>query len=224
VPDDLLPKRRLQSATEREVLSERARKDRAVSSSENGIATGVSTGVPIDDGDVTGQHEVGLITESELAEARARRAPEDRLHLLERKHDIVVDRLGKVEVTVAGLAGEMKVLPDLIGTMKDATKAMQERDHVTFTAKVDVEKAAAQAEIEIDKAKEIADAQAQAEIDKAKEIAATKVAVAKERDVIDARKARRKRWTYVIGGGVAALSVVKHLFEYAGQFIHWMFH
>lgn len=91
--------------------------------------------------EVTGQYD----DPEELAAARARRPVPDRLAKLEQKHDEFRDavdkRLNAVEVAVASVGGEMKVIPRLVDAMQEATKALQQREHVTLTAKVEVDKA-----------------------------------------------------------------------------------
>lgn len=85
----------------------------------------------------------GKYTGAELQEIRSRRPTDKRLERLEQFKDEVIERLGGVEVQVAEMKGELKILPSLIETMQSATAAMQQREHVTFTAKVDVDKAQA---------------------------------------------------------------------------------
>lgn len=102
--------------------------------------------------EVTGQY-----SGDELRAIRSKRTTSERLERLEVKHDDLKqdfgNRLGRVEIAVADMGGQFKIIPSLINTMQDATKAMQQRDHVTFTAKVDVDKAVAIDVVEASKAK-----------------------------------------------------------------------
>lgn len=91
--------------------------------------------------------------DEERKQLRSGRTAEHRLEKLETKTDQIVDRLGKVEITVADFGGQMKILPKLVEAMENATVALQQRDHVTFTAKVDVDKAQAIGEVEVQKTK-----------------------------------------------------------------------
>lgn len=84
----------------------------------------------------------------ELRDIRARRPTPERVQRLEEKHDALLakldehgERIGRVEVAVAGVGGKMEILPKLVESLQDATKAMQQREHVTLTAKVEVDKA-----------------------------------------------------------------------------------
>lgn len=100
--------------------------------------------LPVDfEEDLTGNYKG-----DELKELRSKRPTDKRLEKLEGFKDEVIERLGKVEVAVADLGGQMKIVPELIGAMKDATAAMQQREQVTFTAQLDVSKAQALGEIE----------------------------------------------------------------------------
>lgn len=101
----------------------------------------------------------------ERAAFRAARDDDKRLALLEEKADNasekadaqekkldgVIDRLGKVEVAVAGFSGEMKILPSLVDSMNKATDALRAREHMIVTTKVDIDKAQALADVEVKK-------------------------------------------------------------------------
>ena len=50
------------------------------------------------------------------------------------------------------MRGQFKVIPRLVDAMENATKALQQRDHVKFTATVDVEKAKEMSKVETDTA------------------------------------------------------------------------
>lgn len=95
----------------------------------------------------------------ELAEMRARRPVPDRLGRLEEKHDEfrtkVEERLDKVENTVANFGGQMLVIPRLLDGLESATKAMQQREHVTFTSKVELDTAKKLADVDVGKAAQL---------------------------------------------------------------------
>ncbi len=116
--------------------------------------------------EVTGNYQ-GL----ELEDKRNIRHPTERLSRLEKKADkfeakidTLDERMGRVEVAVADVGGQMKVLPDLVDAMKDATatakeatKAIQQQSHMTFTAKVEVDKAKELGKVEVETAQTVAD-------------------------------------------------------------------
>ncbi len=141
--------------------------------------------------EVTGQH-----SGEELRKMRARRTTGERVDRLEVKHDhsdAKIDahgeRIGKLEVVVADFGGQMKILPDLVDTMKSATNALQRREDVTFTAKVGVHSAQALEEIEVGKAGKL--------------------------DVIHAKQTRRERWTKILGiaaGGGGLIEILHRIF------------
>lgn len=79
---------------------------------------------------------------------------------LRREMKIMRSDVNKVQVAVADISGQMKVVPDLVEAMKDATSAMRLRDHVTLTAKVEVDKAEKLAEVKVGEAKKIDNVQA----------------------------------------------------------------
>lgn len=62
-----------------------------------------------------------------------------------------------VKVAVADMGGQFKVIPQLVETMQGAIDALHRREHVTFTAKVDVDKAKEEARVELDTAEKIDD-------------------------------------------------------------------
>ena len=178
MPDDL--KKRPQTATQRELVSEAARAERlaaqrAAERVRAAIAEATaeaSSGAPafaveaVDE--VTGKHDG-----DELAALRAMRPPEDRLDRLERKHDKLADDVGDVRESMGRIEGTLAVLPTTIAqafaVAQSAASAQTQTAHVVMTAQVDIDKA-------------------------------TKL------DVIDARKARRalaaKIVAAVLGSGV----------------------
>ena len=128
--------------------------------------------------EVTGRYEG-----EELADRRADRHPEDRFRHIEKNQDQtraeitkMSERIGKVEVAVADVGGQMKVIPRLVDAMEKATEALQHRDHVTFTAQVDVEKAQELGEVEVHTAKELGAVEVKTVATKAKWALLTKIA------------------------------------------------
>jgi hypothetical protein len=98
-----------------------------------------------------------------LRAARARRSTIERIARIEDKSDMHAqaleeikaqqarhdDKLSKIVVDVADMGGQFKVIPRLVEAMEKATDGLQQREHVTFTAKVDVDKAQALGEVKI---------------------------------------------------------------------------
>lgn len=66
-------------------------------------------------------------------------------------------RFSKMEIVVADVGGQMKILPKLVETMEKATDALRQHAHVKFTAEVDVNKQKQISEIKVGEAKEIGD-------------------------------------------------------------------
>ncbi len=140
--------------------------------------------------EVTGKYEG-----DELKSMRARRPTDERITRLEEKHDKleskvdkldgkvdqVDDKVDKMAVSVAGMEGQFKVIPRLVDSMEKAIESMNEREHVKFTATVDV--------------------------DKAKQLSKVEIEAAEKKDEIDAGKAKREWITkaFAIGSTIAAI-------------------
>lgn len=77
----------------------------------------------------------------ELRERRSLREPEKRIERLEDKHDKLVTVVTEMRVEVAEMSGKLEVLPDLVQAVQQSTIRAREREHVTFTAQVDLDKA-----------------------------------------------------------------------------------
>ena len=128
--------RRLQSQTDRDVEGMRAKKERE----RREVA------VPIELPDeITGKHEG-----EELKMYRSKRPTEERIERLEdkhdaldAKHDTLASSVHKIDTNISEMRGEMKILPRLVDALEDAAKGTREREHVTLTAKVDVDRAQA---------------------------------------------------------------------------------
>lgn len=91
-------------------------------------------------------HEVtdavtGVLAGPALSEARAKRPTNERLERLELDKDKTHERLGKIEVAVANIDGKMAILPQLVSALQDNTRAMQDREKITLTASVELDKA-----------------------------------------------------------------------------------
>lgn len=139
-------RRRLQSATDRDIESDRARRERASASGE--------VVDPIPD-EITGRYEG-----DELEMYRSKRGTDERITRLESKHDKLteahqelVKSVGKVAQGVSEMRGEMKVLPRLVDALEKAAERRANDDHVTLTARVDVERARAMEPVEAAKAR-----------------------------------------------------------------------
>ena len=93
---------------------------------------------------------------------------------------------------VGKIDGQEKVLIEMLGLVKKSA----ERDHVTFTAKIDVDKAHELAKVEVSKAEGLA-----------------KVEVSKEQglDTVAARKLRRDTIAKIVAGGLGGGGVIELL-------------
>lgn len=87
------------------------------------------------------QEVTGVLQGDALRAARGKRTTEERIERIETKQDEDRARLGRMEVTLAGIGGQMQVLPQLVTAVQDATRAMQERDQMRERAKTEVETA-----------------------------------------------------------------------------------
>lgn len=141
-------RRRLQSATERDIESDRARKERDSMTASGEVLD------PVPD-EITGRYEG-----DELEMYRNRRTTDERIVHLERKHDKLTeahqklaDSISRVANDVSEMRGEMKVLPRLVDALEKAADRRADADHVTLTAKVDVERARALEPVEAAKAR-----------------------------------------------------------------------
>lgn len=117
------PPRRLQTSTERDlegVAQRRARESTPI--------------VSVPD-EITGQYEG-----EELAAARARRPTAERVARLEVKHDALAGVVSDTREEVAKMSGKLDVLPDLVRAVQQSGERSAAREHVTFTAQVDVAK------------------------------------------------------------------------------------
>jgi hypothetical protein len=175
-PPTLAPKHRVQSQDERDAEGFAARKERELAVPRSEFVTE----------EYTDKHE-GI----ELDELRETRKPIDRIRRLERKGDVTSADLKDVRSDVKELSGHVSDLREdvagaigkiegqapVLSELLSIVKKSSDRDHVTFTAKVEVDKAAELAKTEVAKANELA-----------------KVEISKEEalDVYSARKARRK--------------------------------
>lgn len=113
------PAKRQQTQTERDLDGLAARRERARSA---------PFGVPVTFDEVTGNYEG-----EELAQMRARRPTDMRLRILEQKqdddradHKALVAKVDQIHVDVAGMRGELSVLPKLLDLLegKEQTKRL----------------------------------------------------------------------------------------------------
>ena len=193
-----------QSQTERDVESYEKKKERDSGLHETIVrrdSPGLSEAIPrpFEGEDVTGNYEG-----EELRARRSRRPTGERLNRLEDKHDALVLTVGETRDMVLEtrgdvreIHGELKVLPDLMSLVRGVAQGAQERNHVTVTTKLDVEKAREEAKIEIEKAEALT---------------GLEIAQAKELDGIKARADRRKlvtKWVGAIVGMPALWELIK---------------
>jgi hypothetical protein len=101
-----------------------------------------------------------------------------------------------VSGAVGKLDGQKEALTELIGLVKKSAEHSAERDHITFTTKVDVNKANELAKVEVSKAEGLA-----------------KVEVTKEEglDKVQAKKDRRATIAKIAGGVLGGGSIVELL-------------
>lgn len=202
MPDDDDRRRRPPSSTERDLESERARRDRA--SGHQRVVERIDPPAFIHE-EITGQY-----ADEDLAHLRAQRPVDERIARLEVKADAaanshddlrgdvkklstkvqnLADQVADVRAEVADVGGQLKILPNLITTMRDATNALQHREHVTFQARVDVDREQEKSKIHVREAEVL--------------------------DVISQRKVRRKRITLFIGGVISLVT--------SGTVLGWLF-
>jgi hypothetical protein len=154
------------------------------------VAAQLATPEPIYEvDDLTGQHQAGLITKEQLRERRGTRTPGERMDKLE-------DRVDELHGDVREIKGSLSVLPQLASNVAALSSHMLERDHVTFTAQVDVDTAKKTADIE----------------------KAAAIAVAEKKDEIKDRASRREsrrklvnKWLGLAGGVVVVAAIHKLL-------------
>jgi hypothetical protein len=96
-----------------------------------------------EDAPITGVH-----SGEELARARAARPTDQRIGRLEEKHDRLDRIVGDIRADVSETKGKVSLLPKLIDESLRAVNDMRAREHVTFTAQVDVDRAKTVATIE----------------------------------------------------------------------------
>jgi hypothetical protein len=170
--------------------------------------------------EITGKYEG-----TELEQYREQRPPTDRLKRLEKKHDDLKDDVKKkheelkddvkdvradvkelaghvsdlredVAGAVGKLDGQQPVLKEMLSLVKRTADHASDRDHVTFTAKVDV-----------DKAHELA----RVDVEKAAELAVIEVTKEEQVDTVKAEHDRRKRNLKIIGLLASGGSVIELL-------------
>lgn len=90
----------------------------------------------------------GRFEGEELELARARRPTEERIARLEQKHDSLDEKVDRIDVAVAGIAGQMEIVPALIESLRDELKASRENEHVVLKQTLDIGKHEATARID----------------------------------------------------------------------------
>jgi hypothetical protein len=117
--------RRLQTQTERDMDSLRARKERE------------GAGIPedFDDEEYTGKHDA-----EDLARLRATRTSDDRLRRLEKKHDAISDIVHETRADVREMKGQLVVLPDLVDEIRATAKETRDRESRRDAEDADVRK------------------------------------------------------------------------------------
>jgi uncharacterized coiled-coil protein SlyX len=121
-------KRRSQTSTERDIAGIQARKSRDEAAPDFVCE------------DVTGKYEG-----AELERIRSRRPTPERLRILERKqdedrkaHQELVAMVNETRVDVAGMRGELKVLPELVDLIKSRTTESNKTERVRLTSRARV--------------------------------------------------------------------------------------
>ena len=202
---------RIQSPTERELVSEQARRERAASMDES---SGVVEHDPNADDyeDLTGQH-----AGEELDRLRReRRTTGQRLTHVERKLDRQVEAFSDFKTEVTGKIEHMAgTVEALTGEIKRTLDAFAAREHVTFTAKVDVDASKQKTEIEAQAETEVARAVAEAKKEAAIELAKVKAEIdAKaEKDKAELVRIENRRkmiQRVLVGAGLIALGIIGH--------------
>ncbi len=96
----------------------------------------------------------GVMSGPELRDARARRPTDERIGRLETKHDevradlkeltgdvkIMGGHVGDLRASVGEMSGKLEVLPELVEIVKGIADRAGQREHITLTAQVDVDK------------------------------------------------------------------------------------
>lgn len=181
-------------------------------------------GIPKDFGDeITGKYEG-----DELEQLRAERPVDERLGRLEKKHDElkkdvekkhdelkrdvaevrgdvkkVSGQVSDLREKVSGAIGKIEGQAPVLSEMLSIVKKSAEREHVTFTAKVEVDKAQELAKVEVGKAHELAEIA----VTKEEKVAVIEVTKEEKVDVVKAKGDRRRRNLKILalfasGGGI----------------------
>lgn len=136
----------------------------------------------------------GVLEGEELKKARAKRTTAERLDLLETKHDELAKSVveSRIETTkeLGKVTGELGTLAGAVNGLKTVVEDLGKREHLTFTAKVEVEKAQQTSIIKVDEAQKL--------------------------DEIQARAAKRALVAKLVGGGGAIGFAIAKLLGYAG--------
>jgi len=83
----------------------------------------------------------GVVEGEDLRRIRAQRPTAMRLERLEDKHDETRRDVADLRESVGRVEGKLDVLPQLVAAVKEASDRANQREQVTFTASVEVDKA-----------------------------------------------------------------------------------
>lgn len=89
--------------------------------------------------DITGKFEGEELRQMR----RSKRDTDERIERLEVKHDSLVKVVTETRLEVANMSGKLDVLPELVDAVRATAERTAQREHVTFTAQVDVDRAKA---------------------------------------------------------------------------------
>lgn len=165
--------RRLQTATERDMEGLAARRERQA-----------APAVEVHD-----ENSANYSGEA-LLEMRGGRTPEKRFEKLEAFKDQATVDIGAIKLSIAKIEGDQKAQTVSLKNIEKHLDEAAKREHVTFTAKVEVEKAQQTALVEVNKAEQL--------------------------DTIDARKAKRALVAKLLAGGGIIGAAIAKLLGYAG--------
>lgn len=185
------------------------------------------------DEEITGRYEG-----EELDERRSQRTDVERIGRLEKKHDelkrdvekkhdelkrdvaevrgdvkAVSGQVSDLRAGVSGAVGKLEGQEKVLSEMLSIVKKSADREHVTFTAKVEVDKAQELAKVEVEKQHELA----AIEVTKEEKVAGIVVVKEEKIDTVKAKGDRRKRNLKILAllaGGGGIFELIHRLLEY----------
>jgi len=216
---------RMQSQDERDAEGYAARRERDVAAA-----------VKEREDEITGRH-----AGEELAALRALRPNDERIGRLELKHDElkadvhlkhqelkgefkeVRDDVKKLSSTVASATGKIEgqssVLSETLGIVRKIAEQKVENEHISLTAKVEVDKAHELAKVEVAKEQQLAAIEVNKEVNKEQQLAAIEVSKEEKVDLVKAKHDRRKRNIEILALVASGMGVV----ELAHRLWEWIF-